>query len=75
MFTVLYHDTTKELYYIPDYKRLPENLKTLSKSELKALYDNLSAAYDNAFSYHSELLLSALWDDILTVSKHIESKY
>ena len=74
MYTVLYPNTNKELYYNLDYKRLPENMETLSKDELKALYDNLSSAYDNAFSNHSELLLSVLLDDLLTVSKHIQSK-
>ena len=71
---IIYHDTDRELYYVPDYKPLPDNINMLTKTELKALYDNIAAAYDNAFIYHSELLLSALYNDILTVSKQMGKK-
>ena len=68
----LYPDTNKELYLVPDYKPLPDNIQTMSKEELTGLYDNIAAAYDNAYIYHSELLQSALWEDLLTISEYLE---
>ena len=71
---ILYPDTEKELYFVPDYKPLPDCIKSLSKTDLKSLYNNVAAAFDNAYCYHAELLQSALWDDLLTISKYIERR-
>ena len=72
--TILYPNTQKELFYVPDYKPLPEGLESMTKSELTSLYNNVAAAFDNAYIYHAELLESALYNDLLIISGYIEKK-
>ena len=71
---ILYPDTQKELFFIPDYKPLPADLESMTKGELISLYDNIAAAFDNAYVNGSDLLESALYDDLLTISGYIEKK-
>lgn len=68
MFT-LYPDTEKELFYDTDYKPLP-CLDNLQSIDIISLLENLYIAIDNAFSYHSELLTMALYDDIISLQKY-----
>ena len=63
----LYCDTEKELYF-DDYKSLP-NLESLTCTQIIELTENLYNAFDNAFMYGSELLQTALYDDIVKVNR------
>jgi len=65
----LYQDTNKELFF-EQYKPLPD-LEQLDVTSIEQIYDNLLAAIDNAFVYGNELLSIALYDDIVTVKRHL----
>ena len=65
---VLYPDTEKELK-LTDYKPLP-TLNNLNCTEIIELLENLYSAFSCAELYHSDILSSALYDDIITVQKH-----
>lgn len=70
---VLYPDTEKELKLI-DYKSLP-TLNNLNCTDIIELLENLYSAFSCAESYHSDILSSALYDDIITVQKHRIENY
>lgn len=65
----LYPDTEKELFP-SDYVPLPE-LSVLNPEELSELRENLYAAFDNSYIYHSDLLSLALYPDIETIENYI----
>ena len=65
----LYQDTNKELFF-EQYKPLPD-LERLDVTSIEQLYDNLLADADNAFAYGNDLLSIALYDDIVTVKRHL----
>jgi hypothetical protein len=64
----LYNDTENELYYEKDYKTLP-NLESLNCTETVELLENLYNAFENACTYGSSLLETALYDDIAAVNR------
>lgn len=67
----LYPDTEKELYFDIDYKPIENIIANLDNTGLIELLDNLYSALDNAYCYNAALLENALYDDIVTVKKHI----
>ena len=72
MFTLLYPDTEKELFF-SDYKPLPA-LHGLSLDNLYAMRENLENAIENAWLYGSELLEMALTMDLQKVNLYIRMK-
>ena len=71
---ILYPDTEKELTF-DDYKPIRESLKNHTIDELEGLLDNLQAAYENTFIYHSELLSIAINQDIEKVNVYLKFAY
>ena len=70
---IIYNDTEKELT-LSDYKPIKESLVKYSLNELQSLYDNISAACDNAYINHSDLLAIALEMDLKKIDLYIRMK-
>lgn len=70
---IIYNDTEKELT-LSNYKPIKENLVKYSLNELQSLYDNISAACDNAYINHSDLLAIALEMDLKKIDLYIRMK-
>ena len=64
------YDTEKELFF-DDYKPITGIINGLNCTEQIELLDNLVNALDNAYSYHSELLASALYNYIAQLKRQI----
>lgn len=70
---IIYNDTEKELT-LSDYKPIKESLVKYSLNELESLYNNVSAACDNAYINHSDLLAIALEMDLKKIDLYIRMK-
>lgn len=70
---IIYNDTEKELT-LSDYKPIREGLIKYSLNELQSLYNNVSAACDNAYINHSDLLSIALEMDLKKIDLYIRIK-
>lgn len=65
---LLYPDTKKELFY-SDYKPIQDRINSININDMPCIIKNLENAYDNAYCYHSDMLCSALYDDICSLKK------
>lgn len=70
---IIYNDTKKELT-LSDYKPIKESLVKYPLNELQSLYNNVSAACDNAYINHSDLLAIALEMDLKKIDLYIRMK-
>ena len=71
MFTL--YDTEKELT-ISDYRPISGLITGKTAQQLIDILENLENAIDNASIYHSDLLETALFNDIVLIKKSIRKE-